>query len=397
MQIVRGKKLQLIFSDHWGHIREKYGHLLKRPAIMINVSKMLACGTEAMGFHHYRCPSCLAEKKVFHTCKSRFCSSCGIAQTKRWKEQFNALFAPTAYKHVIFHPPSEFRDYFKIGKSRYFQMLFETVNQTMRDWYTGKGYLPGIMAVIHTFGRDEKFTPHIHCLVTCGGLDRSRSRWITPVLNGFIPHDFLRMHFRTHFLTNMQTLWKNQVMEAVPHSCHFLFRPIFQSNLVKTVLGKVWFVWVGRSLENAFNAVTYVARYTKRPPIAEGNIVGYDGERVIFTFVDHKSQQRECLNLSAEQFITLLIRHIPDTNFRVVRYSGIFANRVRGRLLPQAFALLGQSFTKVQAKLTKKETWWRRQLELFTGTDPLTCWLCLVPLELMTVVYSTGRSSDTYG
>jgi hypothetical protein len=162
MQIIRGKKLKHIFSDHWQFISEKYKHLLKRPAIGKNIAKMLNCGTEAMGFHLFICPTCRSEKKVFHTCKSRFCPSCGLAQTKRWKEQFNALFAPTAYKHVIFNPPSEFRDYFKIGKARYFQMLFETAHQTLKDWYSAKGYLPGIMAVIHTFGRDEKFSPHIH-------------------------------------------------------------------------------------------------------------------------------------------------------------------------------------------------------------------------------------------
>jgi len=252
------------------------------------------------------------------------------------------------------------------------------------------------MAVIHTFGRDEKFSPHIHCLVTCGGLNRSHTRWITPTLHGFIPHQALRKSFQSHFLANMQTLWKNHVMETVPLTRRYMFTKIFQSNLLQTVLGKIWFIWVGRSIENAFHAVTYVARYTKRPPIAEGNIVGYDGKIVAFTFVDHKSQKRECLTLEASEFIKLLIRHIPDTNFRVVRYSGLFANRVRGRLLPHAFALLGQSFDKVKVKLAKRETWWRRQLELFTGTDPLTCWLCLVPLELVTVVYSTG-SSDTYG
>jgi hypothetical protein len=397
MQIIKGKKLKRIFSDHWPYISKKYRELLKRPAIAKNVSKMLACGTEAMGFHHYRCPSCLAEKQVFHTCKSRFCSSCGIAQTKRWQEQFNVLFAPTAYKHVIFNPPSEFRDYFNIGKSRYFQMLFDTAHQTLADWYTQRGYLPGIMAVIHTFGRDEKFAPHIHCLMTCGGLDSSRSHWITPVQHGFIPHQVLRKSFQGHFLENMQKLWKTQVMEAVPLSRHSMFTPLFQNKLLKTVLGKIWYIWVGRSIENAFNAVTYVARYTKRPPIAEGNIVNYDGERVVFTFVDHKSQQREYLNLTAEEFIKLLIRHIPDTNFRVVRYYGVFANRVRGKLLPLAFSLLGENFQRIKAKLTHMMTWWRRQMELFTGTDPLTCWLCLVPLELITVAYSTGRSSDTYG
>jgi hypothetical protein len=161
MQIIRGKKLKQIFSDHWPDFSRKYKHFLNRPAIAKNIEKMLMCGTEAMGFHLWRCQKCLFEKKVFHTCKSRFCPSCGIAQTKRWKEQFNVLFANTTYKHIIFHPPSEFRDYFKIGKTPYFHMLFTTAHQTLQEWYAWKGYLPGIMAVIHTFGRDEKFTPHI--------------------------------------------------------------------------------------------------------------------------------------------------------------------------------------------------------------------------------------------
>jgi putative transposase/transposase-like zinc-binding protein len=320
MQIIRGKKLKLIFSDHWQYISEKYHHLLKRPAISKNINKMLSCGTEAMGFHLFKCPECRSEKTVFHTCKSRFCPSCGLAQTKRWKEQFTALFAPTAYKHVIFHPPSEFRDYFKIGKARYFQMLFETAHQALRDWYMTKGYLPGIMAVIHTFGRDEKFSPHIHLLVTCGGLNSSHTRWITPVRDGFIPHQVLRKSFQANFLERMRELWKNQFLEHVPFSRQFMFTPLYQNKIIQTVLAKIWFVWIGKRIENAFRAVTYVARYTKRPPIAEGSIVGYDGGMVSFTFVDHKSQKREYLTLSAEEFIKLLIRHIPDTNFRVVRF-----------------------------------------------------------------------------
>jgi Transposase zinc-binding domain/Putative transposase len=270
MQIVRGKKLKLIFSDHWERFAERFAPLLTRPAIGKNITKMLACGTEQMGFHQYQCPSCHAEKKVFHTCKSRFCSSCGLAQTKRWKEQFNVLFAPTAYKHVIFHPPSEFRTYFKIGKRRYFQMLFATAHQALKDWYGGKGYLPGIMAVIHTFGRDEKFTPHVHLLVTCGGLDNAHSRWVTPVRHGFIPHEVLRKSFRTHFLENMRTLWSTQVLEHVPLSRRHMFRSLFQNRLVETVLKKTWFVWIGRSIENAFNAVTMLPAIPNGLPLLKG-------------------------------------------------------------------------------------------------------------------------------
>jgi len=395
MQIIRGKKLKQIFSDHWPDFSRQYKHLLSRPAISKNIAKMLTCGTEAMGFHQWKCPKCQFEKKVFHTCKSRFCPSCGIAQTKRWKEQFNVLFADTSYKHIIFHPPSEFRDYFKIGKTPYFHMLFTTAHQALAEWYVWKGYLPGIMAVIHTFGRDEKFTPHIHILVTCGGLNATRTQWIT-VSNGFLPHDFLRKHFREHFLANMRELWKTQLLENVPFSRRFMFTPLYQNKLIQTVLGKIWFVWIGKKIEDAFFAVGYVARYTKRPPIAEGNIVAYDGDMVTFTFVDHKTEKPECLTLAAEDFMKLLIRHIPDNNFRVVRYYGFLANRVRGELLPKVFSLLGHNYRKAKAALAQLGSWWRRQLELFNRLDPLTCSLCLVPLALISVVYTTGVH-DTYG
>ena len=94
--------------------------------------------------------------------------------------------------------------------------------------------------------------------------------------------------------------------------------------------------------------------------------------------------------------ITLLIRHIPDNNFSVVRYYDFFANRVRGELLSKVFALLGHDYWRVKAQLPRLGSWWRRQSELFTHLDPLTCWLCLVPLELISVVYSTN-TTDPYG
>ncbi len=165
MQLIRRKKLKQIFSDHWENFVNKHQGQI-RPAIHKNVAKMLRCGTEEAGFHLYRCPQCGAEKKVPHTCKSRFCPSCGVGQTERWIEQYTILFANTVYRHIIFHPPSEFRPYFGVGKTVYYNMLYATVNQALADWYQRKGFIPGIMAVLHTFGRDEKFTPHIHALMS---------------------------------------------------------------------------------------------------------------------------------------------------------------------------------------------------------------------------------------
>jgi len=391
MQIIRGKKLKQIFTDHWEPFVKKHPNL--RPAIHKNVGKMLRCGTDEMGFHLYQCPSCKEEKKVFHTCKSRFCSSCGIAQTKRWIQQYEVLFANVQYRHVIFHPPSEFRPYFGLGKNVYYNMLYTTVHQTLRDWYQRKGYLPGIMAVMHTFGRDEKFTPHIHVLMTAGGLSTSYSQWLA---DDFLPYPFFKKHFKNHFLENIHMLWIQQKMDSIPVSLRFLFTPLYQNKIVQKLINVTWYVYIGEKLANAYFTIKYIARYTKRPPIAESRISGYDGCNVTFNFVDHKTERHTVLTLPVEEFIGKLIRHIPDENFRVVRYYGFYAHRVRGKLLPKVFSLLGQSYAKAKDELTHLGSWWRQQLQLFTKLDPLMCSICFLPMTLASVVYCTKRW-DSYG
>lgn len=220
------------------------------------------------------------------------------------------------------------------------------------------------------------------------------SRWIIASSDGFIPHQVLRNNFRENFLAGMQTLWQNQLTDTVPLSCRFMFTPVYQSNVVQTVLGKIWFVWIGKKMDKAFKEVSYIARYTKRPPIAESNILAYDGDMVTFTFVEHKTQKQECLTLTAEDFMKLLIRHIPDNNFRVVRYYGLFANRVRGELLPRVFTLLGHSYVQIKEAVEQLSSWWRRQLDFFNRLDPLICSVCLIPFELVSVMYV---KKDTYG
>jgi hypothetical protein len=141
MQLLRGKKyLKQIFTDWFDPFTKLHPTQIQRASIPRNVEKMLKCGTEDMGFHHYQCPKCRYEKKVPHTCKSRFCSSCGVKQTDIWIETYTSLFANCEYQHVIFSPPHEFLNYFRVGRSKYFNCLYAVVNQTLTDWYAYRDY-----------------------------------------------------------------------------------------------------------------------------------------------------------------------------------------------------------------------------------------------------------------
>jgi hypothetical protein len=102
----------------------------------------------------------------------------------------------------------------------------------------------------------------------------------------------------------MRELWQNQLLETIPSHYRFLFAPLVQNRVIKEVLSKVWYVWVGKRMDNGFNAASYVARYTKRPPVAESSILGYNGERVLFTFVEHKTKRRRCLDRTSDTILS---------------------------------------------------------------------------------------------
>jgi hypothetical protein len=194
----------------------------------------------------------------------------------------------------------------------------------------------------------------------------------------------------------LQKLWIQQQLDNIPEKLHFLFAWEYQQKIIHRLLSIAWYVYIGEKLINAQFTVRYIGRYTKRPAIAESRIIGYDGGTVTFNFVDHKTERLTYHTLPAGEFIGKLIRHIPDENFRIIRCGGFYANRVRGELLPKAFAILSQDYGKAREKLVRLGSWWRRQIARFTKLDPLICTACLIPLSFISVVYTTG-GADIYG
>lgn len=393
MQLVRGKLLKQIFADHYETFAELHPKQIARAGIPRNIDKMLKCRTEEMGFHLYQCPECRYEKRVSHTCKSRFCSSCGVRQTDMWIETYATLFAECEYQHVIFSPPHEFLNYFRVGRRKYFNCLYSVVNQTLTGWcslikHNKPYYLPGFMLVMHTFGRSLSWHVHIHVLITCGGLNRQQTAWVNCT---YIPHDYLKFHFKQNFLEAIQELWNNEKIAEIPQPLRLWFTPVYQQNIVTEVTKKTWYVNIGERLTDAKAVVKYIGRYTKRPAIAESKILAYDEENVTFTYQEHRMTKPAILKLPALEFIERLIVHIPDVNFRIIRYGGFYANRLRGKLLPIVFALKNKgTYGAAKQKLSNLGSWWRKRIERFSHLDPLICELCLIPLELVSVVYATN-------
>jgi len=318
-------KYILQHNNNWQRFYDKHKHRI-RESVIENINKVFLCRTQELGFHKYQCPHCGEMETAPHSCKSRICSSCGKLATDRWIESSMSRFPNVSYQHLVFTVAGELRTLILLNRKIMLDALFRLSAITITAWTTkNKSYIPGITMILHTFGRDLKFNPHIHMLITCGGLSLDYSTWIN---NSFIPHQNLKSVWRYNIISFIRKSAKKGLL-VLPHDIQSNLNP-FLNNLYS----KIWYVNIGIKLSDARFTITYIGRYTKRPVIAESRILEYDGKFVTFSYEDQLSSETCYVRLTVEDFIARLIRHIPDKGFRQIRYAGVFGPRVSSKLIP---------------------------------------------------------------
>ena len=167
MEVITGIiTLQMIFKQYWdSYVKWHKGEI--REAVYENVKKIMGCRTAQLGFHVYRCKKCGRVKLVPHSCKSRFCSSCGKIATDKWIEERLSDILPVEYHHLVFTLPWQLRILCLVNRKVMFEIFFKAVSNSIQSWTKEYGnYILGFYIVLHTFGSDLKFNPHFHVLIT---------------------------------------------------------------------------------------------------------------------------------------------------------------------------------------------------------------------------------------
>jgi len=230
--------------------------------------------------------------------------------------------------------PSELWDLFWLNRD-----LFNQITKLAADCVitiAGKfDVVPAVFTALHTFGRDLKRNVHVHLSTTRIGLHKNLKKT-------------KKLFFKQHLLMKM---WKHRVIKLfksyniiLPYSLAVQFNNAYTFNdLLNYLYHKNWMVFCQKASSNHYANVNYLGRYVKRPPIADSKLEHYDGNNVIFKYLDHKTNQYLESSFSVFDFIARLIQHIPDVNFRMIRYYGVLANRVRSKLLPILYRFLGQT------------------------------------------------------
>ncbi|MCL0088063.1 transposase [Dehalococcoidia bacterium] len=386
--------IKQIFKEHWPDYLSRHKDSLRRDVIR-TVEKMLSCrDPEKLGYHKYACPEHPDEHIIVpHSCKTRFCNSCGKVLTDRWVETIEKDFPPTSFRHICFTVPQELRQL--LYEYRFLlNCFFEASSQTVLSWCKERHFLPAIVSCLHTFGRDLKFHPHIHMLTSCGGIDlksKKLNRWRSCT---FIPYPMLHKRFRFLLIKSMKQAIRNYLEEnpdpgklagfSHPGVLDAFFDPLLKIN---------WYVHDSSELSPEDFTVSYIVRYAKRPPLAEWRILDYgknpesDEYRVTFSYKE-RGRPEVKWTLPVEKFIGLLIQHIPPQHFRVVRYFGVLATKTKAffkRILKKLFRRMKQMTDFAS---------WRERLISFTGKDPLRCPICQQEMKLVEVAYFSRKSGS---
>lgn len=327
------------------------------------VNKMLICGTKKMGYAVYVCTNCSQhpEKIVFFTCKSRFCTSCGKVYVDNWVKKMTTEILDKPHRHLVFTIPEQLR-----AKIYWDRDLLKVLSDIAAKVVMGttQDLTAGVITVVHTFGRNLSFNPHVHVLMTEGGLN-DNAKWLGIY---FLPYSKLRKQWQYYLLTELK-------------KCLSKTKDVFR--LIDTLFvdyPKGFYVNAESKMDDAQKAAKYVGRYIARPAIAESRIQSYDLETVTFTYEDHETGETKSEILPVLQFIGRLVMHIPKKGYQMVKRYGLYARHIKP-LFSKALELMRKAKQLLFSFFSTRDTWRHRIINRFQK-DPLLCPKCGAEMEL---------------
>ncbi len=362
----------------------------------IHVAKVLEriknCRTAALGYHVYQCSNndCGHTKYQYHSCRDRHCPGCGAVKKQEWIEARMQELLPVKYYHVVFTLPHELNSLVMGHRKLLFKLLFDASAQTLLSFAKDQKYLaamPGIISVLHTWGQQLSFHPHIHCIVSGGGITDDNS-WKDAKRNDrsfLFPVKAMGIVYRAKFLQALQQLInKGEVTLPQPEDGKRLINLLFQ---------KDWVVYAKAPFGGPQSVIEYLGRYTHKVAISNHRIGNINDEAgtVSFDYKDYAGEgKQKQMTLAVPEFIRRFEQHILPVRFTKIRTYGYLANRGRHRRIAQVLKKmklpLHKGFVKIPIQVRMKEQF---------GIDIAECPGCKSKtLQLIKIFYPWKLSGD---
>lgn len=286
--------------------------------------KLQLCHTALMGMHRFQCndPDCKHVHWQYHSCGNRHCPNCGSSRTEAWIDFKMTDLLPTGYYHVVFTLPHELNGLIMGNRSLLFKLLFQAAAHTLLTLAKDEKYLggePGITSVLHTWGQDLSFHPHIHCIVSGGGV--RKGRWVAAKRknNTFLfPKAAMQKIYKGFFMHQLRRLHKNGQLAINEIQFH---------QLLTTIGLKKWNVYAKKPFGGPQQVVEYLGRYTHKVAITRHRIEEISEKTITFRYKDYADGNKsKLMNLSQPEFLRRFEQHILPKGFVKIRNYGFLKN-----------------------------------------------------------------------
>lgn len=316
------------------------------------------CKTGKLGSNVTTCDDCGYTNFHHNSCRNRNCPNCQAVLKEIWIDQRKSEVIDAPYFHVVFTLPAELNSLIYANQRLLYSLLHRCSAETLLELSANVKYLgatPGIIQVLHTWGQELNFHPHIHCIVSGGGL--TKNRMLKTCSSGFfIPASVLAAKFRGKLLALLDQCFHAGKL-TFSTSCEWLKNSYSWSELREVLYNKTWCPDIRETFNGFGNAIEYLGRYTHRIAITNTRIQKVSAESVTFTAKDYKNNSviRE-INLSNQEFIRRLMMHVLPSGFQKIRYYGFLNNRSKSQNLKIIFRIQGhRKFRKMLTGLSMGE------------------------------------------
>ena len=333
-----------IFRAHGDNFIDQHPNIRFRQLKVMRA--ILRCRTAALGGHRDKCLRCEKEWNIsFNSCRDRHCPKCQAQARQRWIAARERELLEASYFHVVFTLPHDLNSLILQNEATLYNLLFRTVAETLLEVAANPKHLGariGFFSILHTWGQNLLFHPHIHCVVPNGGLAPDHTRWIHPRYSTFLlPLDVLKTVFRGKFVDGLKKAFRQQRLNLTGQIQH-LNQPKNFAAFIRKLHRHEWIVYAKPPFGGPEQVLRYLGRYTHRVAISNHRLLSFDGNQVSFRWRDYaRGNKPRTMTLAASEFIRRFLLHVLPKGFVRIRYFGFMANYQRSASLELCRQLLG--------------------------------------------------------
>jgi hypothetical protein len=314
------------------------------------MADIVRCHTSECGSHLNVCTGCGTVSLAYNSCRNRHCPDCQNSLKHKWMLCRKEELLPVAYFHLVFTVPHQLNTVFLANNKVCYGLLMTTVWKTIDHFSNNPRWLgaqTGCLALLHTWGQNLSYHPHVHCIVPAGGLVPDGSEWLHTHPKYFAP------------VREMSAIFKQKLLKALEAE-----RPNFTLNLsdndwtllIETLSKIDWVVFAQPSFAQPEHVIDYLGNYTHKIAISNARLIKVENDQVYFNYKDYRDGgQVKTMSLPVMEFMRRFLAHVLPHNFYKIRYFGILANRFKAKNISNARSCLKKEGLVLRLKQTVQE------------------------------------------